>query len=267
MNDVSVYIPFSKRNDDEHIVEGFATTESMDTQGEIVKSEAVEKALPDYMKYANIREMHQWSAVGKTITASLDKSKKGLYISAKIVDPVAWAKCKEGVYTAFSIGGRVLKRVGNVIQEMVLNEISVVDRPANPEAAFTLVKFDGGMTKSPDGVEGVAMEDEVKYPGIKIANQLVSTATQLTYLIEECSGLKRPTKHLEKIVQAMKAAALFELQFDKVEHDKKEAEETGEMLAKVNELRGLLSGALAKNDRNIERSWNKEYFDNLQKVL
>src|SRR5262249_1221904 len=60
-------------------------------------------------------------------------------IVAHVVDPVAVAKVRNQVYRGFSIGGRVTQReAGNpkVITRLVLNEISLVDRPANPEAIF-----------------------------------------------------------------------------------------------------------------------------------
>jgi len=266
---IKFYGQFTKKDDDERTVEGYASTEAVDTQGEVVKAEAVEKALPDYLKYGNIREMHQWSAVGKTITADMDKSKKGLFIKAKIVDPVAWQKCKEGVYNAFSIGGKVLKRVGNVIQELLLNEISVVDRPANPEAVFTLVKFDKGeaiMDKSYDMLTAPTnMEEAITYPGIKIADRLIASATQLTYLIEECAEMKRPVKHLEKIVQALKMAALVELQAEKVACEKALAEQHQSTVNKVRELKDKVKGAVTY--KGIDTNWTETYFDNLRKVL
>jgi hypothetical protein len=44
---------------------GWASTERKDLQGEIVKADAIATALPDYMQWANIREMHRLSAIGK----------------------------------------------------------------------------------------------------------------------------------------------------------------------------------------------------------
>lgn len=270
MNDsIKFYGQFTKKDDDERTVEGYASTEAIDTQGEVVKTEAIEKALPDYLKWGNVREMHQWSAVGKTIVADVDKVKKGLFIKAKIVDPIAWQKCKEGVYNAFSIGGKVLKRVGNVIQDLVLNEISIVDRPANPEAIFTLVKFDKGgaiMDKSYDTPTApTSMEEAVSYPGIKIADRLIASATQLTYLIEECVEMKRPVKHLEKIVQALKMAALFELQAEKVACEKTLLEQQLSQKEKVQRVKNLVEKALTY--KGIDTNWAESYFENLRKVL
>lgn len=142
-----IYCDIVKVNDEERIVEGYASTESMDVQGEIVKIEAIKDALPEYMRFANIREMHQPSAVGKAISADVDD--KGLYLSVNVVDDSAWEKVKKGVYNGFSIGGKKITKIGDTITKLRLTEISLVDRPANPEAVFNLWKGDG-------------MEEEVK---------------------------------------------------------------------------------------------------------
>jgi HK97 family phage prohead protease len=123
----------------------YASTEALDSQGEIIKREAVEAALPAYMRFANIREMHQPSAVGVAKHADIDD--KGLYLAAKVVDEDAWAKVKEGVYKGFSIGGHVVARDPadrSVITGIDLSEISLVDRPANPEAVIDLYKRSAG---------------------------------------------------------------------------------------------------------------------------
>ena len=67
------------------IVCGHASTEALDSQGEIVKAGAMAGALEEYMKVGNIREMHQPSAVGKALVAQQDE--KGTYIEVKVVDP------------------------------------------------------------------------------------------------------------------------------------------------------------------------------------
>ena len=138
------YAPFAKVDADQRIVSGYASTEALDSQNEVVKREALERALPDYMKFGNIREMHQPSAVGIAVSAKHDDT--GLLLEAKIVDPLAWEKVKEGVYKGFSIGGRVTNRDKvnkSIITGLHLTEISLVDRPANPEALFDVWKADG----------------------------------------------------------------------------------------------------------------------------
>ncbi len=119
-------------------VHGIATSEAVDDQGEIVQADAMRAAIPDYMRFPALREMHQLSAAGTTLEAEVGDD--GVTrIVAHVVDPVAVAKVKNQVYRGFSIGGRVtLREAGNPksITALVLNEISLVDRPANPEAVF-----------------------------------------------------------------------------------------------------------------------------------
>ena len=78
MDDFSVFLPIEKVDAQSGMVWGYASTPSKDLQGEIVPLDAIKAALPDYMKWANIREMHTSSAVGVTKEAHIDA--KGLYI-------------------------------------------------------------------------------------------------------------------------------------------------------------------------------------------
>jgi len=138
-----IFVPLEKYDEEKRLAIGYASTPALDSQGEIVKREAVEAALPSYMRFANIREMHQPSAVGVAQEADLDA--RGLRIAAKVVDDDAWEKVKQGVYKGFSIGGRVTARDPNdhrVITGLELTEISLVDRPANPEAIIDVYKAD-----------------------------------------------------------------------------------------------------------------------------
>lgn len=140
-----LYAPIVKIDAEQRMVYGYASTEARDSQGEIVRRSALERALPDYLRFGNIREMHQPSAVGKAKEASFDDT--GLWLGAKVVDDSAWNKVKEGVYNGFSIGGRVNARDPadkSIITGVDLHEISLVDRPSNPLSTFQLVKMIGG---------------------------------------------------------------------------------------------------------------------------
>jgi phage head maturation protease len=141
---MKIYLPIAKVDAERREVWGYASTEARDDQGEIVKRDALVAALGDYMKFANIREMHQLSAVGVAKEAAVDD--KGLYVGARIVDDQAWQKVVEGVYKGYSIGGRITQRDPadyKTITGLMLNEISLVDRPANPEAVFDYWKAAG----------------------------------------------------------------------------------------------------------------------------
>ena len=121
---------------------GVASTESRDDQGEIVRASAMRAAIPQYMRYPALREMHQLSAAGCTLEASVDDA-GATRVTAHVVDPVAVLKVKTGVYRAFSIGGRVTERdptQPDIITGLQWNELSLVDRPANPEAVLSVWK-------------------------------------------------------------------------------------------------------------------------------
>lgn len=124
---------------------GYASSEAEDSDGETIKADAMKAALPDYMKWANVREMHQAKAAGTAIEAEVQDDGR-TWFGAHIVDSEAVKKVKASVYKGFSIGGKVTARDNlnkSIITGIKLVEVSLVDRPANPEAVFTVVKADG----------------------------------------------------------------------------------------------------------------------------
>lgn len=124
---------------------GIASSESKDSDGETITAEAMKAALPDYMKFGAVREMHQPKAAGTALEVEvLDDGQTKL--CAHIVDSEAIKKVKTGVYKGFSIGGKVTDRdefKKTTITGLKLTEISLVDRPANPDAVITCYKADG----------------------------------------------------------------------------------------------------------------------------
>src|SRR5215469_2463719 len=129
--------PWQVTDAKEHIVEGYASLPNLDDQGDIIPLDVIADALPAYMKWANGREMHNKSAAGKILKAQVDD--KGVWIVFKVTDPTAWTKCATATYQGFSIGGDVTKMEKRpdgvrVITGLRINEISLVDRPANQEA-------------------------------------------------------------------------------------------------------------------------------------
>lgn len=151
-----LFTNFTKVGDD-HTFEGIASTNKIDNQGgewrgqkyvgDLITIDALKAALPGYMAWGNIREMHEASAVGTTVDASFVGNV--LKVVGRIVDPMAWLKVKEGVYKGLSIGGRVIDAVVKMtadgipyrlITALELVEISLVDRPANSDARILLWK-------------------------------------------------------------------------------------------------------------------------------
>lgn len=127
------------------IVEGIASSEQPDADGEVIKADAIKAAIPDYMKFGAIREMHQAKAAGTTLEISVNDANETI-IKALIVDSDAIKKVKSGVYKGFSVGGSTTKRDDlnkTIITGLNLVEVSLVDRPCNPNAVITCYKADG----------------------------------------------------------------------------------------------------------------------------
>lgn len=139
---------------------GYASSEAVDSDGEIIAAEAMKAAIPDYMKFGAVREMHGSNAAGTAIEINVEDDGR-TFFGAHIVDPVAVTKVKTGVYKGFSIGGSVTARDElnkSQITGLKLTEISLVDRPANPDAVFTCFKAD----KPKDGEEAADKDEDDK---------------------------------------------------------------------------------------------------------
>lgn len=214
MNKFERFVRIEKVDPEQRMVWGYASTPDLDSQGERVSIKAIEDALPDYMRFGNIREMHRYSAVGKTKSAEIDE--KGLHIGAKIVDEEAWVKVKEGVYSGFSIGGTVTRKVDEEIVGLLLSEISLVDRPSNPGALFDVWKADNGRG------------------GDKVEPEVLKKIDAITASVDV---LQKTVEVMQKTVAAMKAP----------EPLKKEPEATG---GSARELQ--LEAALEKLQKQVD---------------
>jgi phage head maturation protease len=122
---------------------GYASSGAVDSDGETITAEAMKAALPDYMTFGAVREMHDSKkAAGTAIEATVEDDGR-TFFGAHVVDSEAVKKVTTGVYKGFSIGGKVTSRDElnkSVIKGLKLVEVSLVDRPANPDAVFTMFK-------------------------------------------------------------------------------------------------------------------------------
>lgn len=132
-------------------VYGYASSGAEDSDGETITSDAMKAALPDYMKFGAVREMHDATkAAGTAIEAEVQEDGR-TWFGAHVVDPIAVKKVGAGVYKGFSIGGKITGRDDlnkKLIKGIKLVEVSLVDRPANPEAVFTMYKAETDEAKS-----------------------------------------------------------------------------------------------------------------------
>lgn len=200
-----LFAPFTKVEEtaDGLIVEGIASSESVDTANDVVDYDSLKAQLPDYEQWMNVRAMHQPIAAGRALVVTPNDEDRTVYLRALIVDDDSIKKVRTRVYKGFSIGGKgegkVIKRAdGSTYTRQfvkLLSEISIVDRPANPDARFTLVKR-----------EGADMADEEKpkteaAPGLS-ADQL----TTLQKLAGNLAALEKASTDPAKIVAMIQAA-------------------------------------------------------------
>lgn len=137
-----------KQEDGTLLVYGKATDDSLDIDQQICDAAWLEKAMPEWFKTGgNIREQHSSIAAG--VAKELDSKPDGHYISALVVDAQSVKKVETGVLKGFSIGIRAPRIVrdnkaanGRIIDGQIV-EVSLVDRPANPNAKLMLAKSNG----------------------------------------------------------------------------------------------------------------------------
>lgn len=189
MSKKRIYASIEKVEDQEDgtvKVWGYASTGDQDSDGETVTPDAMKAALPEYMKFGAVREMHQSTAAGTAIEAEVRDDGK-TWFGAHVVDPVAVKKVQTQVYKGFSIGGKVTERDiadKKIIKGLNLIEVSLVDRPANPNAVFTMYKAAGTPA---DDVDELA---ELLDAGTVTPGQLLAYAAELQKAAEADSVKK-----------------------------------------------------------------------------
>ena len=142
-------LKYDENEDGTLMVYGNATDDSLDLDQQICDPAWLEKAMPDWFTSGgNIREMHGPSAAG---VAKEYENKNGKHIiGVHVVDPLAVKKVKTQVYRGFSVGIKAPRVVrdnkaanGRIIDGSII-EVSLVDRPANPNAKLILAKSVNG---------------------------------------------------------------------------------------------------------------------------
>lgn len=176
-NHMRLSMPLAKVDKENRLVSGFATLDNVDTQGDIVTSDASAKAFA--RARGNLREMHQPIAVGKIVDfreeewydPQENKFYRGIFVTAYVSKgaEATWEKVLDGTLTGFSIGGNILEQdneydteIGKsvrFIKDYELIELSLVDNPANQLAnVFSITKASNGSVT----VKGMAVDTEIE---------------------------------------------------------------------------------------------------------
>ena len=136
------------------IVYGKATDGTVDSDDQIVDPNWSGPALKTWLESGgNVRVQHNATRDPAGVGMQVDLNRDGdgaHYLKALVVEPTAQRLVEKGVLRAFSVGimrPRIVtdtKARGGRIVGGELGEVSLVDRPANRNCSFTLVKADKG---------------------------------------------------------------------------------------------------------------------------
>lgn len=152
-------VKYDKHDDGTLTVYGKATDGSLDIDLQICDPAWLDRAMPEWFKSGgNIREQHSSIAAG--VATEYERKGDGHYIEALVVDPVSVKKVEARVLKGFSIGIKSPRVVrdqkaanGRIIDGQIV-EVSLVDRPANPNAKLMLAKsVDGNVVQVEELVE------------------------------------------------------------------------------------------------------------------
>lgn len=172
-------------------VYGKATDDALDIDQQICDADWLERAMPNWFKSGgNIREQHSNIAAG--VAKEYESKSDGHYISALVVDPVSVKKVETGVLKGFSIGiknPRVTRDKvaanGRIVDGQIV-EVSLVDRPANPNCQLVLAKSASGeatLIQVEDLIEGNPLQSDntnlLKEANMKKASDIIELAKSL----------------------------------------------------------------------------------------
>ena len=137
-----------KNADGDVFVFGKAAGPEIDLDGQIADPAWLKSAMPDWMKWGNVRAMHGPVAAGIGVDLQ-DSNGDGWTLKSLVVDQDSKEKVEKKVYKGYSIGiknARVVRDSkapkGRIVGGDIV-EISLVDRPANPTTTMMLCKVAG----------------------------------------------------------------------------------------------------------------------------
>ena len=154
-------------------VYGKATDDSLDIDQQICDGDWLKRAMPAWFKSGgNIREQHSNIAAG--VAKEYEAKADGHYIGVLVVDPVSVKKVDAGVLKGFSVGIKNPRVVrdnkaanGRIVDGQIV-EVSLVDRPANPNCQLVLAK-------SVDGEKDLVQVEELHEKEVAEENNLIQS--------------------------------------------------------------------------------------------
>lgn len=214
-------LDITKSRDEEgkFIVEGYASTPTLDRQNEIITRKALEGAVEELLKFGTtVFFNHDYNRpIGKLLSGEVDDRGLRVTLSVSEAEQELRTKIKEGIVSKFSVGGRVTSHrtvsrkeaeqfvedeIPNDIKNVViidglsLFEVSLVGLPANPQAAIenVFIKSLGTSIRELFQKEVDKMEDEKRVEQSEDREKIEEKKT-----VDQESTQETPEKAEEKI--------------------------------------------------------------------
>jgi hypothetical protein len=153
---LNLFFPITRVDEETRIVEGVAfANEQVQGDKRKLPASVLERATPDYMKFAAVREMHGKNAAGTALPLDPEIARQcGLFwedrdgkrvavLRSYISDDAALKKARDGTYKGYSVGVMPTSVRGNNVESCTWYETSLVDRPADPDALLSIARADG----------------------------------------------------------------------------------------------------------------------------
>ena len=236
-------IKADKQEDGSLMVYGKATDDSIDMDNQICDATWLDSAMPQWFKTGgNIREQHSSIAAG--VAKEYEAKTDGHYITAHVVDPISVKKVEAGVLKGFSIGiksPRVVRDTkaanGRIIDGQII-EISLVDRPANPNAKLI-------MAKSVEGESSLIQVEELHEYSAPLPSEIAKAIAPRKNIVEAIKAVKPDSVKFNQVAfdNARAAVAqLIQVEAKEMETGADESYSLGQLIEVANHLMAWYAG-------------------------
>jgi len=181
---------FKVNEEGDFFIFGPASAELLDSQGDVIRIDAVKKALPELLKRARVTVDHKDQIVGEIVESfekkgliyktevrppndeelskfcSLEKEKEALFVLAKVWDDTEYCRevrkaIENGDYRSYSISGNVLNSrpckssegCTRIVSDLNLSAVTICRSGANPAAQFDILKEEKEMPEEVTNAE------------------------------------------------------------------------------------------------------------------
>ena len=232
-------VKYDKNGDGTLMVYGKATDDSLDIDQQICDAGWLDRAMPEWFKSGgNIREQHSSIAAG--VAKEYEAKEDGHYITTLVVDPISVKKVETGVLKGFSIGiksprvVRDTKAVNGRIIDGQIVEVSLVDRPANPNAKLI-------MAKSVDGESSLVQVEELHEFKAPLPTQVFKTTkkNKAGALIDQAKEIAPTIKKFDDVAFSAARDALAQLVIAEATEMKDGEDESASLAILLNAIQAL----------------------------